>query len=98
MSRKCKLPTPYEGDPPIENCGTTKGPKGMTLCAGDRVKRVPIKGATGSTFKKTGTVLGVQMGRDNSGKPKLAARVCFDGDKADDLAYSYLFVELKKAK
>jgi hypothetical protein len=96
MSRACKLPTPYEGDPPLEKCGTTKGPKGMTLCEGDRVRRVPIKGATGTTFKKTGTVLAVQMGSDNSGKKKLAARVCFDGEKADDLAYPYLFTELRK--
>jgi hypothetical protein len=89
-STGCRLPTPYDGDPPIEKCGTAKG---VTLCVGDRVARKPV---AGKTFKAKGTVLGVQMGRDNKGKKQLAARVCYDGDERGELAYSYLFSELKK--
>lgn len=80
----------WDDDPPIEKCGTAKN---ITLCVGDRVQRKPVKGLT--KYPK-GTVLGVQMGADNRGKKQLAARVCFDGDEPGDLAYPYLFSELKK--
>lgn len=92
----CRLPTPFEGDPPITKCGTAKG---MTLCEGDRVERLPVKDRGKLIrFKHKGTVMGVQMSQDNRGRKQLAARVCFDSDEPGDLAYPYLFVELKKSK
>lgn len=95
----CKLPTPYDDDPPIERCGTaTKGKsKGVTFCVGDRVSRLPVKdGGKLHTFKAKGTVMGVQMGRTNNGKAEIAARVCYDNQENNDLAYAYMFSELKK--
>lgn len=98
MSRVCTIPQ-IDDAPPLEKCGTTKGPKGYTLCEGDRVVRLPVKeGKKVHKFPNKGTVLGVQMGRDNSGKKMLGARVCFDHAKPGDTAYKFLFVELKKAK
>lgn len=92
----CRIPH-NDGDPPIETCGTAKK---LTLCIGDRVQRLPIKsGKKTITFQgKGGTVGGVQMGADNRGKKELAARVCFDVDAPGDLAYRFLFSELKKIK
>lgn len=96
----CKLPAKLFTDddrPPIEKCGTDQ--KGMTLCEGDRVERLPIReGGKLIKFKNKGTVMGVQMGADNRGKKMLGARVCFDNDQPGDLAYNYLFVELRKLK
>lgn len=43
-------------------------------------------------------MMGVQMGADNKGRKQLAARVCFDGAEPGDVAYPFLFSELKKAK
>ncbi len=96
-STVCKPPERlWDDDPPIEKCGTAKG---VTLCVGDRVQRLPVKeGKKLHTFKHKGTVLGVQMGANNSGKKQLAARVCFDNAEAGDRAYPYLFSELRKVK
>jgi hypothetical protein len=91
---KCKLPR--ELDAPIEQCGTAKG---LTLCVGDRVIRKNFKeGKKSFTFKHKGTVIGVQMGRANNGRKELGARVCFDNDDPGELAYRYLFSELKTVK
>ncbi len=49
-------------------------------------------------FKHKGTVMGVQMGRDNRRKPSLGARVCFDNSEPGDMAYSYLFNEIRPLK
>lgn len=67
-STVCKPPERrWDDDPPIEKCGTDK--KGMTLCVGDRVARLPVKDRGKLLkFPKHGTVLGVQMGANNSGK------------------------------
>lgn len=63
----------------------------MTLCVGDRVTR-PLKGQK----PMQGVVMAIHPGSDNSGRKKLAARVCFDSDEPGDLAYQYLFEELRK--
>jgi hypothetical protein len=93
----CKLPRDDDGNERVfDRCGTVKG---VTLCAGDRVTRLPVKdGKKAITFKHKGTVLGVGEARTNRGKKELAARVCFDNAEAGDLAYSYFFDELKKVK
>lgn len=92
MPRKpvCRLPAPPHPDAgKIERCGTHKG---MTLCEGDRVQRTLRK------FPARGTVMGVHMGADNRGRKMLAARVCFDTDEPGDLAYPFLFTELRKIR
>ena len=89
---RCKPPRAFEGDPPIESCGTAKG---VTLCEGDRVARLAVGGRK---FPHHGTVLGVQLGQDNRGRKELAARVCWDNAEAGDAAYRYLFSELRKVK
>ena len=43
-----------------------------------------------------GTVLGTHPGLDNHGKRGHAARVCWDNAERGDLAYPFLFSELKK--
>ena len=97
-STVCKPPERrWDDDPPIEKCGTDK--KGVTLCVGDRVQRLPVKsGGKLIKFPKLGTVLGVQLGADNRGKKEIGARVCFDNAESGDHAYKYLFSELKKVK
>ena len=71
----------------MQSCATEKA---VTLCIGDRVDR-PIKG--GPTQR--GTVIAVHQGYDNNGRPKMAARVCFDDADRGQLAYPYLFNELR---
>jgi hypothetical protein len=90
MKTECRLPA-YSDDPlTLTGCATAKG---VTLCVGDRVHR-KLKGWT----HRQGEVIALAMGRDNNGRPKQAARVCFDTDEPGDLAYSYLFEELAPVK
>lgn len=91
-STACKKPVQSGDGSPIERCGSTKK---LTLCVGDRVSRLPVGGRS---FKESGTVMGVQMGADNKGRKQLSARICFDGADPGDVAYPFLFSELKKAK
>ncbi len=74
----------------------------LTLCVGDRVERtVKLPPKEKERLKSngfwTGTVVSFVMGADNSGRKKMAARVRFDGDRADRQPYKWLFEELKKS-
>lgn len=89
MATKCRLPSNPDSPLTLTGCATAKG---KTFCVGDRVRRT-LKGQT----HRHGEVLALQMGADNSGRPKQAARVCFDSDEPGDLAYGYLFEELAPA-
>jgi hypothetical protein len=81
-----------------KTCTVTKK---ATFCVGDRVERT-VKVA--ADVKKRliregfwrGTIVALEMGRDNSGRAMPAARVKLDGNEPGDLAYPYLLVELKK--
>lgn len=84
-STTCRIPS----DLPKDRCATEKG---VTFCVGDRVKRADIKGPG------PGTVLAVHSGANNSGRKKMAARVCWDRSEPGEVAYPFLFGELKKAR
>lgn len=76
--------------------------KKLTLCVGDRVERTiklpaaEVKRLRANGFW-TGVVTGFTPGRDNKDRPKMAARVRFDGDQPGAKPYKWLFEELKKA-
>lgn len=69
-----------------DDCVTDRG---ATFCIRQRVTR-KLRG-----FKHVGTIMAIEPGKTNTGAKRMAARVCWDGDEPGDLAYGYLFEELK---
>jgi phytoene dehydrogenase-like protein len=80
----CRLPADLVTQP----CATERG---LTLCVGDRVERIKVK-------NRGGVVVAIHPGADNRGRRAMAARVCLDLDEPGDLAYPYLFSELRKPR